>query len=97
MSNTPAWKDRKWIHLTLVLLVFIFTGTTTARIGSLLVEWMGITRFSLAYWLLFIVGLLPIYNVILLPYAWLFGKFRYFRDKQLRTWRFIQWLFKRKS
>jgi hypothetical protein len=97
MNPEPAWKDRKWVHVTLILCVFICTGTSTARIGSFLVEWLGITRFSLAYWLLFVVGLLPIYNVILLPFAWLFGKFRYFRDKQLRTWAFLKRPFQRKS
>lgn len=89
-------RERKWVHIVCVLMVFICTGTTTARIGSLLVEWMGIERFSWQYWVLFTIGLLPIYNLLLLPFAWLFGKFTYFREKQKRTWRFFLRIFGQK-
>lgn len=90
MTGQPQrfW-DKKWVSTVQILLVFICTGTTTARVGSLWVEWMGIERFSWQYFVVFIFGLLPIYNIILLPFAFIFGKFKYFRDKQKRTWRFL--------
>lgn len=90
------WKDQKWVHLVLVLLVFTCTGLTVARIGGLLAEWAGLQRFSVAYWLMWIVALLPLYNVLLLCFAFLFGKFKYFRAKQLRMWqRLTGWMRRR--
>jgi hypothetical protein len=76
-------------HVVLVLLVFTFTGTTTAWLGRQLSGWLDIERFSWGYWLLWIVGILPIYNVLLPLYGWLFGKHKFFRDKQRRIWRKI--------
>jgi hypothetical protein len=85
--SLKTWSEHKVVHVVLVLLVFSCTGLTVARIGGWLTEWMGFERFSLAYWLMWIVALLPVYNVLLLCYAFIFGKFRYFREKQKRTWR----------
>ena len=95
-TRQPFW-ERKWVHLVQLLLVFICTGTATARIGTLLVEWAGIERFSWQYFVLFIFGLLPIYNAILLPVAFIFGKFQFFRDKQKRTWRLLTSPFRSKK
>lgn len=77
----------KWLHTLLVLVVFTCTGLTVAWLGRQLTGWMGIERFSWQYWLFWVVGLLPIYQVILLIYAFLFGKYSYFRAKQLKLWR----------
>jgi hypothetical protein len=81
-----AWIEKGPVHLVLVLLVFTFTGLTVARLGVWISQVAGLERFSLAYWLLWIFGLLPIYNIILLIYAFAFGKYKYFRAKQIRTW-----------
>lgn len=83
------WREQKVVHVVLILLVFTCTGLTVARLGIWLTHWVGIERFSLGYWLFWIFGLLPLYNVILLVYAFVFGKFQYFREKQRRTWRFL--------
>jgi len=92
MSDKP-WKDHKVVHVILVLLVFTCTGLSVARIGSWLAQWAGFERFSLSYWLMWIVALLPLYNVLLLCFAFLFGKFRYFREKQRRMLRKVgQWI-----
>jgi hypothetical protein len=82
-----TFKEHKVVHWTLVLLVFSCTGLSVARIGGLLAEWAGFERYSLAYWLMWIVALLPVYNVLLLVFAFIFGKYFYFREKQKRMWR----------
>lgn len=82
-----TWKEHKVVHVTLVLLVFSCTGLSVARIGGLLAEWLGLERYSVLYWLMWIVALLPLYNLLLLGFAFLFGKFAYFREKQRRMWR----------
>ncbi|MFN8397418.1 MAG: DUF6787 family protein [Bacteroidia bacterium] len=86
-TKWQEFKERKWVHWTLVLLVFTCTGLSVARIGGWLAEVAGFKRFSLEYWLMWILALLPVYNVLLLCYAFVFGKFVYFREKQKRMWR----------
>jgi hypothetical protein len=91
--NWKEWREKKAVHVTLILLVFTCTGLTIARLGVWIAHLAGFERFSVAYWLMWIFGLLPIYNVLLLIYAALFGKYQYFREKQKRTWRFLTgWL-----
>ena len=87
--NAQRWHEKGVLHVVLILLVFTCTGLTVARLGIWLTQMIGIERFSVAYWLIWIFGLLPLYNLILLVYAAVFGKFNYFRAKQRRTW---QWL-----
>lgn len=91
-----TWKElweKKWVHIAVVLIVFSCTGLTVARVGVWLSQALGFERFGFAYWMLWIFGLLPIYNVILLCYAFLFGKYRFFREKQKRSWARIKRLF----
>lgn len=80
-------KKTSWLHVTLILLTFTCTGLSVVQIGRWLSVWLDIERFSWQYWALWIGGLLPIYNVVILFFAAIFGKFRYFRDKQIRLWR----------
>lgn len=91
------WQDHKVVHVILVLLVFTCTGLSVAWLGRQIADFSGIERYSLAYWLLWTFAMLPIYNVILLVYAFLFGKFQFFRNKQKKTWKRIKGLFSRKK
>jgi hypothetical protein len=93
MSRQQTDAQNKALHLVLVLVVFTCTGFTVAWLGRQIVEAIDVERFSLAYWLIWIFAMLPIYNVILLGYAFLFGKFTFFRAKQIKTWRRIKGLF----
>jgi hypothetical protein len=61
--SEKSWKDHQAVHIILVLLVFSCTGLSVARIGGWLGQWLGLEHFSLAYWLMWIVALLPLYNV----------------------------------
>jgi hypothetical protein len=82
-------RSKKTWHVISVLIVFTLTGCTTAWLGRQLSAWLEIERFSAAYWLLWIVGILPVYNVLLPIYGALFGKYSYFREKQKKLWRKI--------
>ncbi|MEM0999664.1 MAG: DUF6787 family protein [Bacteroidota bacterium] len=84
MSN---WRQNKTLHVVLVLTVFTCTGFTVAWLGRQIVEALGFERFSLEYWLMWIFAMLPIYNVIILGYAFIFGKYTFFRNKQKKTWK----------
>ncbi|MEM7040988.1 MAG: DUF6787 family protein [Bacteroidota bacterium] len=76
------WRENKTLHVVLVLVVFSCTGLTVARLGAVIAEAVGLERFSFLWWMMWIVALLPIYNVFLLIYAWIFGKYTFFRAKQ---------------
>ncbi len=82
------WRDNKVIHWTLVLVVFACTGTTVARIDNYFTELLGYDKYSWVWWVGLVV-LLPVYNVLLLCFGFIFGKFTYFREKQKKTWRRI--------
>ena len=75
------WKLPSLFDVIIVLIVFALTGTTVLLIkpyvlriitgGGEVSGW-----YSVAYYIL----ILPIYNLFLLIYGALFGKFRFFRD-----------------
>lgn len=91
------WRDNKVVDVILILLVFTCTGFTVAWLGRQLVEAIAIERFSVGYWLIWIFAMLPIYNVIILGYAFIFGKFSFFRAKQIKTWNKLKGLFGNKK
>ena len=97
MSEQKPLREHQVVHLVLVLLVFTCTGFTVAWIGREIAAFTGLARTSVWYWLLWIFGLLPIYNVIILVYAFIFGKYRFFREKQKKTWKRIRKLFGKKD
>ena len=92
MSSDPPKAQNKTLHYVLILLMFACTGFTIARLGGVLMGWLDIERFSWQYWFMW-VALLPLYNVVLLLFSLVFGKFQYVREKQRRTWRRIKKLF----
>ncbi|MDX2283700.1 MAG: DUF6787 family protein [Bacteroidia bacterium] len=83
--------DRKqdWQHYGIVLLVFAVTGTTAAIFPKWIMPVTGLTPGTVWYVITYIVLITPIYQVLLLAYAFLFGKFQYFYDKQKRIGRWI--------
>ena len=94
-KGSTSWIDRlkkKWnlntaSQVFLVLLVFALTGTTVFLIKRPILEVFSLADkhwgYSLAYYLL----ILPLYNVILLLYGALFGKFRFFWEFEKKMFR----------
>jgi len=79
------WKLNSTGAVMLTLLIFALTGTTVLVIKrplfhSLGEEVLDNTWFHVAYYIL----ILPFYNVLLLFYGFLFGKFRFFWDFEKR-------------
>lgn len=91
-----SWRDHKAVHWTLVLVVFACTGMTVARLCGWLVASMGQEKFGLVYWLM-LLALLPVYNVLLLVFGFIFGKFAYFRAKQKKMWKRMTGWMRRKE
>lgn len=74
-------------QVMVILLVFACTGFSVMYLKRWLVQWMGIEQ-TWAVWTFNLLVILPLYQVILLMYGWVFGQFQFF-------WRFEQRMFKR--
>lgn len=79
------WKLRSAWQVAVVLLVFACTGFTVLFIKKPLLTWLagdqGNTALASVLYYIFI---LPLYNVILLGYGFVFGQFRFFWDFEKR-------------
>ncbi|MCU0341038.1 MAG: prolipoprotein diacylglyceryl transferase [Spirosomaceae bacterium] len=81
------WGVQSAWQVFIILLVFACTGFSVMYLKRWMVEWMGIER-KWVVWTFNILVILPLYQVILLAYGWLFGQFQFF-------WRFEQRMFSR--
>lgn len=75
------WRIESNFQLILILIVFSITGSASAWISKPVVKWMGLNDEMMPAWLFMILRLVlifPIYNVILIIIATIFGQFRFF-------------------
>ena len=84
--STPQWITRlqnRWrvksaMQVIIILIVFACTGLTVMFIKPVITEWLfeeGYPSwYSIAYWIL----ILPMYNLLLLFYGFIFGQFNFF-------------------
>jgi hypothetical protein len=97
MKPQPAWiikLKEKWklksaLQVVLVLLTFICTGTSVLFIKKPFQQLVGINE--LQGWVktvIYLLAILPIYNIMLLMYGFIFGQFKFF-------WEFEKRFFKR--
>ena len=66
------------IDYTVIILVFALTGITTVYVSSFITNYLELEKWSLLYIVVYIFLIFPIYNVLLLGYALLFGRFNFF-------------------
>lgn len=92
----PSFKQRWGIQsnfqLTIIIIVFAITGSTSAWLSKPFCIWLGITKDDLGFWFTPIRLLLifPIYQVLLVLIGFLFGQFKFFwafEKKMLRSMR----------
>ena len=81
-------KKQKPLDYAIILLVFAVTGTTATIFPKYLMPLTGLEKWFV-YYLVYFILITPIYQVLLLAYAFLFGKFAYFWDKQKKIGRWI--------
>lgn len=75
------WKITSTFQLTIIIIVFAITGSTAAYVSKPILACFGITRAASSPWLyfpLYIILILPVYQVLLVGYGFLFGQFRFF-------------------
>ena len=102
---TPHWLERlkqRW-HLEnikqviIVLIVFACTGITVWAIKKPVLGWLaGEEGESTLASILYYIFILPLYNLILLGYGFIFGQFNFFWEFEKRTARKIASLFGKK-
>lgn len=75
------WGIESGLQLTIILIVFAVTGSTAAYLSKPILAWFGITKADTPLWLyylLYIVLILPVYQVLLVSYGFLSGQFKFF-------------------
>ena len=82
------WNLKNTAQVVVVLIVFACTGMTVLLIKPPLTDWVteGGTQnswFRIVYYIL----ILPVYNVLLLMYGFIFGQFKFFWEFEKRTFR----------
>ncbi len=82
------WKLNNSLQLFLVLLTFACTGFTVLFLKKPIVGYFNPQQDNIWFIIAYYVLILPIYNVILLIYGFIFGQFNFF-------WEFEQKMFKR--
>lgn len=95
--NTPIWIRKlrlRWNVTTkqvfIILLVFALTGTTVLLLKKpLLRALFNGQEPSLLFTLLYYIFILPVYNLLLLFYGFVFGQFQFFWDFEKRFFRRI--------
>ena len=85
------WKVDSPIKVVLILTVFALTGSTVVYLKGFVKNY-----FADLWWfdILYYVAILPVYNIMLLMYGFVFGQFAYFWDFEKR---FFARIFKRNS
>ncbi|RPI73372.1 MAG: hypothetical protein EHM47_06255 [Ignavibacteriales bacterium] len=81
------------VDFLIVILVFACTGLTTLYVSSAITGFFGLEKWSFSYFIVWLLFILPIYHILLLGYAFLFGKFDYFwgRMKKIKS-KIISWI-----
>lgn len=86
---TTGWQ------VVVILLVFACTGFTVMYTKRWLTQWLSIES-TWAVWIFNILIILPLYQVILLIYGWLFGQFKFFWGFEKKMFRRLINVFSRK-
>lgn len=73
----------------IILVIFAVTGTTATLFPKLIMPLFPFEKGTFPYILTYILCITPIYQVLLLGYAFIFGKFQYFWGKQKKMGKWI--------
>lgn len=92
------WKLNSAGQVMIVLVVFACTGFTVLFIKKPLLTWLAGERGNTALAsVLYYIFILPLYNVVLLGYGFVFGQFQFFWNFEKRFMERFFNLFKRKK
>lgn len=83
------WQLQSLWQVVLVLTAFALTGTTVLWIKKPLFDLLGITMEKGGFWktVLYLIFVLPLYQLILLAWGFLLGQFSFFWEKEKQFFR----------
>ncbi|MCR9066936.1 MAG: prolipoprotein diacylglyceryl transferase [Cytophagales bacterium] len=82
------WQLKSTTQVVVVLIVFACTGFTIMFLKKPIVSAIaGSEEYSTFFSVLYYVFILPVYNVVLLIYGFLFGQFAFFWEFEKKMWR----------
>lgn len=93
------WKLKNLWQVVLVLIVFACTGFTILFIKKPIFDFLGITMETGGFWktVLYLLLILPLYQIFLLVYGFLFGQFDFFWEKEKLFFKRVAGVFKKKG
>ena len=91
------WKLESLLQVVLVLVVFACTGFTILFIKNPILDLFGVEKGGFLNTVLYLLLVLPLYQIILLIYGFIFGQFSFFWEKEKQIFRRIAGAFSRKS
>ncbi|UCS94430.1 hypothetical protein KZP23_05230 [Echinicola marina] len=89
------WQLKSLWQVLLVLLVFACTGFSVVLIKRPIFDLLGLDTESGGVWktILYLLLVLPLYQIMLLFYGFLFGQFNFFWEKEKKIFKRIRKLF----
>lgn len=91
------WKLDSLFQVVMVLVVFACTGFTILFIKNPILDFFGVEKGGFLNTLLYLLLVLPLYQIFLLLYGFVFGQFRFFWEKEKQIFRRIAQLFSKKT
>lgn len=91
------WKLESLLQVILVLVVFACTGFTILFIKAPILDFFGVEKGGFLNTVLYLLLVLPLYQIFLLAYGFIFGQFNFFWEKEKQLFRRIAGVFKPKN
>lgn len=91
------WKLDSLLQVVLVLIVFACTGFTILFIKNPILDFFGVEKGGFLNTLLYLLLVLPLYQIFLLIYGFIFGQFRFFWEKEKQFVKRLGSLFKKRK
>ncbi|MEB2783585.1 DUF6787 family protein [Algoriphagus persicinus] len=91
------WKLDSLLQVILVLIVFACTGFTILFIKNPILDFFGVEKGGFFNTFLYLLLVLPLYQIFLLIYGFIFGQFNFFWEKEKQIFRRIAGIFSKKK
>ena len=91
------WKLDSIFQVVLVLIVFACTGFTILFVKNPILNFFGVEKGGFVNTVLYLLLVLPLYQIFLLIYGFIFGQFNFFWEKEKQIFQRIAGLFRKKN
>ena len=91
------WGLKHGFQVIIILIVFALTGFTVLELRKVIFTLLGIDETSNGWYktIIYLIAVLPLYQLLLLFYGFIFGQFRFFWEKEKKLFRAIKRIFVR--